>query len=432
MSAKVSKGAGVALLLALTSCATVPPLSEDGIAVSEIVQRVKCEIWAAMPSPSGIYPTGAYQWMRDWTAKVDLTLMTNDTAGITPSTTFITPLATQVVPGVGSVMRSFTLGVGGGLNTTAVREETLSFTLSVAQLRNPKYLGNCELPFELGLLGNLGLKEWIASALDPVDRKKLTVGDHKAPGSKPAPATGAKATGHEDDPVLQKVAEMNAAAAEAAAQARNAETSATNATRYAKQVVKDNLDATPDDTQRDIQAAYDAAAATYGQSEEVANQVSLETKAAQALAKMLPGLISSDPDKKDPKIQNEISEINKWTPIANKIAVDATTSASASKTKAAAAISLMPNDPPIDSIGHQIQFVVALSGNITPNWTLVHFKGPAPTSTLASASRSITHTINIALGSPAPPTGAKQVGDDQLRQLYILHQDAAFRTSVSP
>lgn len=71
----------VALLSATAACggcSTVPELEQDGVSISEIVQRVKCELAFAMPDPQPPYPTGHYQWTRDWTAKVDLTLITNN------------------------------------------------------------------------------------------------------------------------------------------------------------------------------------------------------------------------------------------------------------------------------------------------------------------------------------------------------------------
>ena len=62
-------------------------------------------------------------------------------------------------------------------------------------------------------------------------------------------------------------------------------------------------------------------------------------------------------------------------------------------------------DAPIESISHQVQFVVVLSGNASPNWTLARFKGPAAGSgSLASVTRTETHTLTIILGEPGAPT----------------------------
>jgi hypothetical protein len=71
------------------------------------------------------------------------------------------------------------------------------------------------------------------------------------------------------------------------------------------------------------------------------------------------------------------------------------------KTQVDAIIDRLPRDPPIDSISHSVNFVVAVSGNITPSWTLVNFKGPGSSGTFASATHTNTHTLSIALGSPA-------------------------------
>jgi hypothetical protein len=64
------RSAGLLSGLLLSACAPVPPLAGDPIAISEIVRRVKCEIWDSVPTPEGKYPTGPYQWLRDWTAKL--------------------------------------------------------------------------------------------------------------------------------------------------------------------------------------------------------------------------------------------------------------------------------------------------------------------------------------------------------------------------
>ena len=66
----------------------------------------------------------------------------------------------------------------------------------------------------------------------------------------------------------------------------------------------------------------------------------------------------------------------------------------------------MELDPPIDTISHQVQFVIGFSGNISPSWTLLHFKGPTTGSTFATASKSLTHTLNIAIGPPNSPDTA--------------------------
>jgi hypothetical protein len=71
-------------------------------------------------------------------------------------------------------------------------------------------------------------------------------------------------------------------------------------------------------------------------------------------------------------------------------------------------------DPPIDSISHQVQFVVSWNASASPSWSLVNFKGPSGPSPFASASRSDTHTLSIVMGSPTSATAkinAIQIGN---------------------
>lgn len=74
-------------------------------------------------------------------------------------------------------------------------------------------------------------------------------------------------------------------------------------------------------------------------------------------------------------------------------------------------------DPPISTIGQSIQFVLSYSGNVTPTWTFVTFKGP--NNPLFSASGTRTHMLNITIGSPTDSTGATNAALAQ-NQLYLL------------
>jgi hypothetical protein len=56
-----------------------------------------------------------------------------------------------------------------------------------------------------------------------------------------------------------------------------------------------------------------------------------------------------------------------------------------------------PN-PPIDALGHSIQFIVTYGGSISPNWSLLMWKGPGLTIPGASLSGVRTNILNIALG----------------------------------
>ena len=65
-------------------------------------------------------------------------------------------------------------------------------------------------------------------------------------------------------------------------------------------------------------------------------------------------------------------------------------------------------DPPIASVGQNVQFIVNYGGNVTPTWNFVRFKGPnAP---LFGAQGMRTHFLNISLGPSAPPSPGGQKG----------------------
>jgi hypothetical protein len=239
--------AGVAF--AVGGCVSVPSLEGNRIAISEVVERVKCDLADALPDPY------KYPWMANWVAKVDLTLIINEQAGLTPSVSFIDLRPTSAVPGVGNIAQNFILGAGAGATTTAVRTDSLSFSLSLVELRYKRDEQLCKFQAGIGLDGDLGLKEWIASALEPVDRNVLTVGYH-------------------------------------------------------------------------------------------------------------PRLMSTRSARPKPPAPPP------------------------------------GNDPPIDSISHQIQFIVGLSGSISPHFTLVKFRGPTTSGSLAAASRVRTHTLAVVMASP--------------------------------
>jgi hypothetical protein len=95
-------------------------------------------------------------------------------------------------------------------------------------------------------------------------------------------------------------------------------------------------------------------------------------------------------------------------------------SAEASKTAANAIWKSIPQDSPIDSLGHQVQFIVVSTVNATPSWALWNFKGPGASGNFASLTDTRTHTLNIALGAPA---GAVNASPEQERMLQNLKLD---------
>jgi hypothetical protein len=389
------RSCGFAAVTVVVGCTNIPVLHEDGVAISEIVERIKCEMAFALPEIDGKYPTGSSQWLRYWTAKVDLTLNTNEQSSLNPSINVIEPMKQAVLPGVGTFSQMFNVAAGGGVTGTAIRNETLSFTLSVDELMRGRSL-DCGRPLRQGLLGHLGLSEWISSALSPTENRQLTIGYHAPPVGKPAPVPGP--TGAAPAAILNRELLLADRALSAAEQL--AQDARTNAERARKLALKLN-----------IQGTYDAASRAYGYAQTALEQADkAQAWAWKATIKDRSGeTFSKEETDQLKKIQDGVKAVTEQANGATK----------AAKT----AWELLPRDPPIDSIAHQAQFIVALNGNVTPSWTLVKFKGPGATGTFASGSQTTTNTINIVLGEPGDP-GGKTLSEEQKRQLFNQKLDS--------
>ena len=193
---------------ALAGCMSVPDLggiagsrpddknsNPKSISINDVVTRVKCEIRDSIADRVG------YPWLEKWTAQADLTLLVNQQSGISPGVTFAQPLPFGNIPGrVTNLAQSASLGLGGGVSTTAVRTEIVSFSISIKEIRNQfKWMNayqlydQCHPHSAIDLTSNLGLKEWVDSALGPVDNGLLKEGYHKPP--KPPGGGGAGAAG---------------------------------------------------------------------------------------------------------------------------------------------------------------------------------------------------------------------------------------------
>jgi hypothetical protein len=263
---------------ALAGCVTVPELEPNNIHVSDVVQRVKCDLADALPDPD------RYAWMADWVARIDLTLVISEQAGLTPGVSFIDLRPSAAVKGIGTFMQNFTFGAGLGATGTAVRNENLTFSVSLEELRYNRLTARCEFPPGIGLDGDLGLKEWIASALEPVDRGLLKVGYHP--------------------------------------------------------------------------------------------------------------------------------------------------SISARKLERRPPVPRPGSDPPIDALSHQVQFIVVLSGNVSPQWTLARFRGPTNTGTLAAASRTRIHTLGVVIASPRPDKAGVNAHQNEALKLQFQQLEQQLRTPL--
>jgi hypothetical protein len=165
----------------------VPP--RDGSAaidVNAVVTRVKCDLRNIVLEKARKKIGGAqpFLFLRSWAAKIRLSLVVDDSASINPGASVTTPLHT-----VNNVAQSFTLGVGAGLTTQAVRQEDVEFLVSFSdidkefqQTSTGPFYYSC--PEDRGLLleSDLGLDKLINNALSPVENGVLVPGRNVGPG----------------------------------------------------------------------------------------------------------------------------------------------------------------------------------------------------------------------------------------------------------
>jgi hypothetical protein len=85
---------------------------------------------------------------------------------------------------------------------------------------------------------------------------------------------------------------------------------------------------------------------------------------------------------------------------AKKFADDAAKQRTNANTIATNLTGFRPN-PPIDGLLHSVQFIVTYGGSVTPNWSLLLWKGPGLTIPGASLSGIRTNILSIALGPTA-------------------------------
>ena len=180
-----------------SDCVRVPPADPNasGPNIDKIVRRVKCDLVSAVGS---FLEDEKYTWLQTWTAQASLTFIVNDASTLTPGASFIQPLTTETLPlRVTNAARSWNLGVGAGFNTTASRNETVTFSMSLREIKNEHRSDQgsdfCNYPDLTDLHSELGLREWINSALSPAGNNEhqfqyLTPGHHKTSKTSAGPS----------------------------------------------------------------------------------------------------------------------------------------------------------------------------------------------------------------------------------------------------
>ena len=305
--------------------------------------------------------------------------------------------------------------------------------------------------FRLELAGDLGLREWVDSALYPVSNADLFAGNHPAPGVAPAktppsavaapkpPNIGQaseKAVHGLTHDAIQKLFEeitaatnaakddssqigKSAAAAEASAEQIRAALRSMKKTRaiYASVATAEIIGKIAKYV-TDLQMLYryaqvDITNITAAQSD-VGDRLPEIMENYQSFAKAYQ---NEKYDDKGVQQSPENYQTDHDVVLLNKPFLD--TDLGNVKRAAdnlqelqtlAAQISVRP-DPPEDSLLHSIQFIVAYGANVSPSWSLIAFKGPALSGTLAAAQGIRTHILNIAIG----PRGAPDATSEQAR-----------------
>lgn len=424
--------AGFAAVL-VSACASVPSLegatgtAESNILVRDIVRQVKCEISDAFDAK---VEDRRFYWLQNWTAKVDLTLMINEQAGLSPSVSYTKffPNAFNFDAGSSSltskvispVAQFFTLSAGANLSEQAQRSETITFSLSLKELKVwRKRLRSaaarsgtrieeliCD-PHGLELRGRLGLQEWIELALYPVEGLELQAGEHPSPLG-PSKPPGPSARGQPTERLLPQdlsLAEAQRRVLQAATAARS---SASKARQFQQDIgglvstletyVQSNASFFPVLTDElktlipryvaNVKTAHEYARQDAENAEEAVKTIEKINSEVDAAVRARAGGFSAT------RVEDAKSAANDAKKFEN--------DAGKQKRLASSMAQKFPSlNPPVDGLLHSVQFVVAYGASVAPNWTLLQWKGPSLTVPGASASGVRTHILNIALGPTA-------------------------------
>jgi hypothetical protein len=191
--ASLSVAAVLAFATANAGCVLAPAgdVMASPPSIEEIVARVKCDLYEAV-APELEDPNKT--WLQTWAAQTNLNLIVSDQGNITPGVTFTQPLTTESIPlRVSNMARSWNFGVSAGVNTTATRNESLTFSMSLREISEALQAGQvpfgCDLVNTWDLHSELGMKEWISNSLSPANDGFLVSGHHKSTKAAQAPSS---------------------------------------------------------------------------------------------------------------------------------------------------------------------------------------------------------------------------------------------------
>ena len=440
----------VALGLSLAECVVVPP--RDGLArvhVGDVVRRIKCEIAqtvfnkAKEKTPDGRTP---FVFLANWAAKIHLTIAVDDTVGFTPGATITHPLdktvTTLLIP---ATVETFSLGIGAGISTEAIRTEDVEFLVSFSEMikefNNPKkkleLYNDCKLDNGLLLESDLGLGSLVNSALEPVESGVLTQGNNVGPPGTSAVAIPASqlndiskqlnalksAAGGLPTPPDQTLTELrdslkdksqfnvlvdklkipNSKQIQSESQIK-AEGNTIDDVQTVKQIIANSNEATTEETRtqsiiNDIVKPLYAIASTSLDSSCFAPVTKSQFEAITWSAQVSVNVIKVDNATDEKGSSDALAEVRTAK---NKV-IDATTAMINEIKECKPPAKKPPPGPPqydpIDLISETVNFFVIASGSVTPTWKLVKVTAPlAPT--LFSGNRKDTNTLILAMGRP--------------------------------
>jgi hypothetical protein len=444
-----------ALGASLIGCVVVPP--RDGLArvhVGDVVKRIKCDLAevifekAQERTPDGRTP---FVFLSNWAAKIHMTIAIDESASLNPGATIMNPIdktvATALIP---ATVETFSLGIGAGITTEAIRTEDIEFLVSfsdmLTEFQKPskrEVYNGCK--FENGLLleSDLGLAALVNSALEPIENGVLYQGHNVGPGAAPPPIPEDQLKNLKEQlkelqsasrnlprpspdqsisdlaNVLQNKSQFNAlifkfavpnsmiSKSETQLKAEG-QTAPSNVT-IVKEILANTVEATTEETRTQaiinniLKPLYAIASSSLDSSclpKVTQSQYQAITWSAKVSLNVINVSSDTDPDKS----AADLSAVKAAKDKVIKSTTDMLSQISACSALTKKKSKGPPQYDPIDLISETVNFFITGTGSVTPTWKLVHVTAPlAPT--FLSASRKDTNTLILAMGRPVPASG---------------------------
>jgi hypothetical protein len=402
-------------------------------------------------TPDGRTP---FVFLKNWAAKIHLTIAVDDTAGLNPGATITTPLdktvATALIP---ATTEFFSLGIGAGVTTEAIRTEDVEFLMSFSDMaiefQNPakrELYNGCKFDSGLLLESDLGLAPLVDSALEPIKSGILYQGNNVGPGAAPVAIPP-----NQLNNIAKQLAELKSATSGLPPKPSPDQSLSDvagllrNKTQFNRLITKfqispntlsksESILRSEDQQEQANNVAAIKAILVYG--DEATTEETRTQAIINNIVKPLYGIATTslDPSCLVKATQSQFEAITWSAKVSvNVVNVDNATDEAGAKAALEAVRAARkkviefatemvseiarcsastkrelakgpPQYDPIDLISETVNFFVTTTGSVTPAWKLVKVTAPlAPT--FLSASRKDTHTLILAMGRPAPAQG---------------------------